>query len=332
MNRIGTGCYIVITALLIAAAGPLAQSQRPVTVIAYGDMRFTDPSNTSAANPQARVALVERIAAEHPDALLLNGDVPLRGGTEADYEQFRTETASWRGKGLRVFPAIGNHEFSGCAPDVCLEHWWGAFPELRGKRWYSVDLSPEVRILALDTSSSLLADSEQRAWLDGELKKMPSTVRFVLFTLHHPPVADVQTRYNVDHNPRANEISLVAYLKGAAQASRARFVVIAGHTHNYERHLQDGIVYLVSGGGGAKPYKVDRTPEDLYQSSEFPNFHYVKLTISNGALRGEMYRLDDPSAPEKHFTLKDSFELLANGDSDPVHEHQGAAGVNRVDR
>jgi hypothetical protein len=343
MNRIGIGCYIGITAILMAggglmaAGGPLAQpqsrSQRTTTVIAYGDMRFTDPSNTSAANPQARVALVERIAEEHPDALLLNGDVPLRGGNAADYEQYRTETASWRAKGLRVIPAIGNHEFSGCSPAACLENWWTAFPDARGKRWYSVDVSPEVRVIALDTMSPLVPGSEQREWLDKELTTtLPSTVRFVLFTLHHPPVADVQTRYNVDHNPRANEIALAEYLGGVAEVSRARFVVIAGHVHNYERHVQDGIVYLVSGGGGAKPYMVDRTAGDLYKGTEFPNFHYMKLSISNGTLRGEMYRLDDPSAPVKHFTVKDTFELLASGHTDPVHEHHGAAGGDRVDR
>ena len=332
MNRIGIGCYIGITAILMAVGGPLAQSQRRLTVIAYGDMRFTDPSNVTATNPQARTALVERIAEEHPDAVLLNGDVPWHGGTVTDYEQYRTETASWREKGLHVFPAIGNHEFAGCEPAVCIENWWAAFPELRGKRWYSAEVSPEVRVIALDTMSSLLPESEQRVWLDRELKTLPSTARFVLFTLHHPPVADVQTRFVVDHNPRPNEIALAEYLKGAAQVCRARFIVIAGHVHNYERHFQDGIVYLVSGGGGAQPYPIDRTDDDLYKDAEFPNYHYVKLSVSGDALRGEMYRLDDPSAPVKHFTVKDTFELLGSRDSDPVHEHHGATGGDRIDR
>src|ERR1700730_7182621 len=52
----------------------------PPTVVAYGDMRFTDPANLTATNPAARRALVQRILAEKPDALLLNGDVPWHGG------------------------------------------------------------------------------------------------------------------------------------------------------------------------------------------------------------------------------------------------------------
>jgi hypothetical protein len=39
----------------------------------------------------------------------------------------------------------------------------------------------------------------------------------------------------------------------------------------------------------------------------------VKLTIAAGKLRGEMYRLDEAAAPVPHFTLKDTFELSANG-------------------
>jgi hypothetical protein len=110
----------------------------------------------------------------------------------------------------------------------------------------------------------------------------------VLIALHHPPVADVQTRLRVDHNPRPNEIALRDYLGEAARTSRARFVVVAGHIHNYERFFQQDVVYLdlVSGGGGAIPYQVDRTDADLYKTRDFPNYHYLKLTISDGSWMG----------------------------------------------
>jgi len=323
--------YAMLTVALIAATVS-SQAARPVTVIAYGDMRFTDPVNVTATNPVARVALVERIAEEHPDAVLLNGDVPWHGGTVADYEQYRKETAIWRTRGLRVFPAIGNHEFSQCEPVVCIENWWNAFPEYRGKRWYSAAVSPEVRVIALDTMSPLLPESDQQAWLEKELKTLPPDVRFVLITLHHPPVGDVQTRILVSHNPRSNEMALADFLKNVAPTTRARFVVVAGHVHNYERQEREGIVYLVSGGGGAVPYEIDRTPDDLYKGIDFPNYHYVKFTIAQGVLKGEMYRLDEPSALVKHFTLKDSFQLFARGDADPVDEHDRTSGIDRVDR
>jgi hypothetical protein len=66
---------------------------------------------------------------------------------------------------------------------------------------------------------------------------------------------------------------------------------------------------VVSGGGGAVPYEIDRAPQDLYQGIDFPNYHYVKLTMTAGELKGEMFRLDEAAAPSPHFTLKDTFEL-----------------------
>ena len=278
-------------------------------VIAYGDTRFTDASNTTATNPAARHALIARIADERPSAILISGDLPWHGGIASDYTVFRAETDLWGQRELKVLPALGNHEFAQCAPAECLEHWWATFPELRGKRWYAQSLGATVRTLSLDSMSSLLAGSEQRLWLEHELSTLPPTVQVVLISLHHPPVADIQTRLRVDHNPRPNEISLAAYLREFARASPVRFLVVAGHIHNYERFSQDDVTYLVSGGGGAVPYEVERTPADLYQSTEFPNFHYVKLTIGGGTLKGEMYRLDDASASTPHFTIKDVFQM-----------------------
>jgi Calcineurin-like phosphoesterase len=287
---------------------PQADLHGPVTVIAYGDMRFTDPSNTTATDPTVRLALVKRVAEEKPDALLLNGDVPWHGGTEDDYAVYRAETQPWRDEHLRVFPALGNHEFSHCEVPRCLANWWAAFPKLKGFRWYSVHLGTNIYVIALDTDDSLLPGSEQRQWLENQLSSLPAGVQFVLFTLHHPPVADIQTRFEVNHNPRPNEIALRNDLRTAAAASSAKFVVISGHIHNYERFFQDGIVYLVSGGGGAKPYPVDRTPPDLYQNTEFPNYHYIKFSLDAGVLRGTMYRY---STSSRTWQPMDAFEVRA---------------------
>src|SRR5215471_18481328 len=178
----------VVTLTLFAIPAVHARRAAGVTVIAYGDTRFTDPSNTTATNPLARHALIAKIAEEMPDAVLISGDVPWHGGTVGDYDVFHTETEVWRTKRLRVLPALGNHEFSQCEAADCVEHWWNAFPELRGKRWYSADVGPAVRVLALDTMSPLLPGTEQRLWLEHELGTLSTSVQFVLIALHHPPV------------------------------------------------------------------------------------------------------------------------------------------------
>jgi acid phosphatase type 7 len=286
-----------------------ADLPKPLMLIAYGDMRFTDPSETGAANPGARQALIAKVAAEQPAAIFINGDVPWHG-TASDYAVYRGETRVWRELHLRIYPALGNHEFAGCWESACLDHWWRAFPELSGRRWYSVALGDRVLGVVLDSASSLMPGSEQRAWLQKELAALAASVRFVLIVLHHPPLADLQTVKLVDHNPRPNELALADYLGTIAGHTRARFVVSAGHIHNYERLERDGVVYLVSGGGGATPYQIDRTSADLYQGTDFPNFHYVRFELRAHTLAAEMIRLGQSAAPRTDtWEIRDRFEL-----------------------
>lgn len=290
----------------------------PLRIIAYGDTRFTDPQETSATNPKMRRWLVDQIANEKPDAVLLCGDVPWHGCNAGDYEDYHTETAIWRDLHLNIYPALGNHEFSGGQDKPqCLENFWNAFPELRGRRWYSVQLGSSVYVLNLDSNSSLEPGSEQILWIKDQLAGMSATVRFVFINLHHPPVVDVQQDGDAGHNGRPNEHALAEFLAQAPERSRVRFVVAAGHIHNYERFLQDGIVYLVSGGGGAKPRPIVRGPADLYQDSAFPNYHYVRFVLDGGNLNATMVRVADPDAAHPAWQEKDHFEISAVGGPGP---------------
>jgi hypothetical protein len=282
----------------------------PLTFITYGDQRFTDPANTRQTNPRIRQWLVGQIAKEHPAALVMVGDIPLSGVVANDYAVFQAETKVWRDAHLRLFPALGNHEFAG-NPEQDLENWWTTFPELRNRRWYSAQLGSRVYVMVLDSDTSLLPGSDQARWIEKQIEGLPSSVDFVLITLHHPPAADIQKHIEVDHNPRPNEIALRDYLSKVAKTSHARFLVSAGHIHNYERRVVDGVTYLVAGGGGAPPYFVERTPEDLYQSVLFPNYHYVKLTLEKDRLHGAMYRVVDPEAETLKVELRDTFDLAA---------------------
>ncbi len=299
---------------LLSEAGPTFQVpdsdlQSPVSFIAYGDMRFTDPANTRATDPRVRKWLVDKIASEHPGAVLLNGDVPLAGDNTNDYAVYHTETKPWRDAHLHVYPALGNHEFHGSNPQQCLENWWKAFPEFRNRRWYSVQLGTRIYSIALDSDASLLPESDQARWLTKQIEGLPSSVDFVVISLHHPPSADIQTHIEVDHNPRPNEIALRDLLSKMQQTAHARFIVSAGHIHNYERHLVDNVVYLVSGGGGAKPYFVERTPDDLFQSNLFPNYNYVEFELKSDRLHATMFRIVNPEAGQLQVEPKDTFDV-----------------------
>jgi len=314
-RRKGMGPEDLSTDSLISQPGPSFRVPESkigphAKVIVYGDQRFTEPANTKVTNPKVRQWLVQKITEERPDAILMNGDVPYSGDVENDYIVYRSETKGWRDEHLNVYPALGNHEFHG-DPNQALEHWWTAFPELRNRRWYSVELGKSIYTITLDSDTSLAKGSNQLNWLNAQLKNLPQTVRFVIISLHHPPVADFQTRINVSHNPRPNEIGLRDDLEELAPQIRAKIIVSAGHIHNYERFVRGGVTYLVSGGGAAKPVEVERKPEDLYQDTHFPNYHFVEFILNGDKMEGKMYRVTDPDASTPVWEIKDTFTVIA---------------------
>ena len=96
----------------------------------------------------------------------------------------------------------------------------------------------------------------------------------------------------VGHEARHEEKDLAAYLENKQKESHAKFLVIGGHNHNYERYEHNGVMYIVSGGGGATPYMPHRDPNDFYQGVG-PTYHYCLVTMEPGKLNFEMYKLTE---------------------------------------
>ena len=176
-----------------------------------------------------------------------------------------TAAAGWRTGGMR---------FRSCGTALVL----GAFGE--------------AYVITVDSNLDLKAGGEQSAWLAKQLEGLPKGTKYVFVSLHHPPVAD-GILGNPSHDVRPNENALAQQLEAAAKQTSAKIMVIAGHIHSYERFERGGVVYLVSGGGGAKPYPVERSAGDLFQNPVFPIFHYVKFVSKDGALQATMYRWDE---------------------------------------
>jgi hypothetical protein len=280
----------------------------PLTFVVYGDTRFTQRANV--VNAPARRALVEHIAQEHPAAILIGGDLVYEGSSRDDYEAYRTETAAWSRQNVPVFLILGNHEFRGCAPDnvdPCLENWWNAVSPrpLRPHRWYSVLLGSSLLALILDSDSALKPGSEQRLWLERQITGADPQVKFILILLHYPPVRDPLF-------PRGRDEKEVArYLYSHAQSLPTRVVVVGSHVHNYERYSRDGVTYLVSGGGGAKPFPVFRMSGEQSRLRTSVNFHYLRFVLDGERLTGTMVRYEASGRAGEPWTEPDRFEVGA---------------------
>jgi hypothetical protein len=66
---------------------------------------------------------------------------------------------------------------------------------------------------------------------------------------------------------------------GALLAKYKVEAVFAGHEHYYERRAVDGVLYIITGGGGAP----------IYDKEEYGGYnHFVQVTVNGGKVSAEV--------------------------------------------
>jgi acid phosphatase type 7 len=284
------------------------QVSPPFRFVAYGDTRFTDPSDTDASNPVVRRALVQAIAEAHPFFISIGGDISYRGDDPKDWKVWDSETAVWREDKIPVFPALGNHDLSG-DKKVALANYFERFPELKNSRYYSVRAANTL-ILVLDSSLDETS-GPQGQWLAQKLDTVPADVDFIFIVLHHPPyTSSSDMSFGGGHSARTPEQLMAKSLETRQPKMRARIIVFAGHVHNYERHEHGGVTYFVTGGGAAHPYLINRRPDDLFQAKGV-NYHYLLVEVEPGKVKITMNRLD-MSSGKAAWTQPDSVTIAVS--------------------
>jgi acid phosphatase type 7 len=279
----------------------------PFRFAVYGDTRFHDPSDTKAANPTVRVALVRAIANVNPAFVCLAGDIVYKGYDLNDWKAWDSETSVFREKRIPVYPALGNHDLNGDRR-TALSNYFQHFPDLKQSRYYSVRAANAL-ILVLDSSLDEVSGA-QGHWLADQLDGIPADVDFVFVMMHHPPYtssSDAQ-KYGGGHSARSREQDLAKMLEDRQAPARFRILVFSGHVHNYEHHEHGGVNYFVTGGGAAHAYPIERAPEDPFQSKDI-NYHYLLVQVDRQRVKVTMNRLELDDGKER-WTMPDNVEIL----------------------
>ena len=111
-----------------------------------------------------------------------------------------------------------------------------------GGGWYSFDLA-DVHVVMLD--SNAYDDARQRAWVEADLLAAAGARAIVVVT-HDGPYS----RGTHGGNQQAVRDYVPILVRHRVT------LLISGHDHLYQRGTQDGLAYLVTGGGGAPLYRV----------------------------------------------------------------------------
>ena len=242
-------------------------------VLAVGDVR---------TNPADWAKVSGRMFEHEPDALFAigTGDYPSDGRQYAQWvDQFFTPARRFLGH-MPLWPAIGNHEATRRHDDVTRieqSHYFSLFELPENERWYRVEYHL-MTLLVLDSNSSLAPDQPQYKWLRSQLRSARN--RFTLVALHHAPHSSgPHGHQHWDGTPGEWPIDQGRRFLVPLFEMYDVDIVLCGHDHLYERSEKDGVVYIVTGGGGAPPYKVDSV-SNPYQQAAVSIHHYTALDIS----------------------------------------------------
>jgi hypothetical protein len=290
LRTIALLCLISITSSAQKAPVSLdAGVKAPFSFVVYGDIRFMETSNTRDSDPVRRKILVQKIADEKPAFLLITGDLVANGGVPQQWSVFDQETAPLHAAKVKFYPALGNHDLRGDLP-LSLGNYFQRFPYLEQSRFYSVR-ADNVLVLTLDSSLDHPGGPEMQ-WFDKQFESLPDGVQFVVVQLHHPPLTrSTDSFFGGGHSPRGVEQNMAQFLESRAAKSKAKFIVVAGHVHNYERYERNGVMYIVTGGGGATPYMIPRQSNDAYKDPG-ATYHYCHFDVKPGHLEMHMIKLD----------------------------------------
>jgi 3',5'-cyclic AMP phosphodiesterase CpdA len=158
------------------------------------------------------------------------------------------------------YPSAGNHDYKTQQGAPFRDVF--ALPGNGGEKWYSYDWG-RVHFAALDTEADYDA---QMTWLDADLAA--STLPWKIVYLHRPPYSS---------GGHGSDTALRNKLAPILKRHGVR-LVLAGHDHNYERTTaQDGVVYVVTGGGGVGTRAVATSS---FTAFSLDVIHYLLVEVS----------------------------------------------------
>lgn len=229
----------------------------PFEFVVYGDTRTRHYVH--------RGVISAMLAHSSPDFALQTGDLVENGTDSAQWLTYFDIESEWLRK-VSFFPMVGNHErnnrqffdFFEAKPYFAFD--WGAS--------HFMVIDSDIYTASSNPAGRAAFWAEETRWLEEELKNSQSAaMRFVV--AHHGPISAYSLRA-----PEAHMTALMPLLE--------KYKVTAGffgHDHNYQHYLRNGVHYVISGGGGAPLYDVDKPPPGIAQKvAMIENFLVVKAS------------------------------------------------------
>ncbi|MBZ5625888.1 MAG: metallophosphoesterase [Acidobacteriia bacterium] len=238
--------------------------------VVFGDTRTRDDLHRR---------IVQAISKTDPDFVIHTGDLVADGYDTAQWPVFFAIERDLLRKTV-FFPVLGNHErnnarfheFFAIQTPYYSFNWGSAHFVLLNSDLNNVSVSPAERERFW---------AEQMRWMEDDLQKNQKA-DFRMVVMHHPAL----TAYQEPSHMSKDTPGLVPLFEKYKVTA-----VFAGHDHNYQHHLKNGIHYIVTGGGGAPLAPVDQPIPGITVKVESVE-HYTPIQINGNRAHIQAIALD----------------------------------------
>ena len=258
-------------------------------------------------NERERKLILNEMIKREPAFVIHLGDLTTRGSSEKHWGEFDSMHEAFRKKKIPLFPTLGNHEFYGKNEDA-LQYYFGRFPHLMNRRWYSFTWK-NIGLILLDSNFANLTKEQtelQNTWYGSELERLEKNegIDYVLVCCHEPPFTNSRV---IDPNQKSKLYFADPFLR-----FKKTSFFFNGHSHSYERFQVSGKYFIVTGGGGGPRHKVFINPQkqrfkDSFFGPELRFFHFCEIENLGRNLQFKVLRLES----DDNVTIGDSITILS---------------------
>jgi predicted phosphodiesterase len=220
----------------------------------------------SGTGSRDQYAVADRMVALDPQFVLHTGDVIYPDGQASGYDPFFFQPYQALARRAPIFSTLGNHDYHTQNGRPYLDAFYLPHNNpANTERYYSFDWG-NAHFTALDFNTG--PDTAQLAWLQNDLASTDKSWKFVFYH---------QAIYSSGPHGYESWVEAKRQLLAPIFEQHHVDIVFNGHDHDYERtQLINGVLYIVSGGGGGSLYQVNPQSFSTYAES---TYHTVFVTV-----------------------------------------------------
>ena len=241
---------------------------------------------------------VTNLLAHAPNMICVAGDMVNSGNAISEWHDYwfkPLETLN-AAQTTPVVYARGNHD-----GEHALSYAYSTLPG--NEAWFAFDYG-NSRFIFLDSETSTSSSPEQYNWLQAELSR-PETQQaaFRIVCFHRPPYVNVWNGGGYTGEPFARTDWVPLFTQKNVD------IVISGHQHSYQRGTTNGVVYIVSGGGGGALDTQVVAAWPFTGLVEWSKYHFDIMEVNGPTLSWETF--DDNNLPLDMLTLQSRVPVLS---------------------